>query len=241
MNLVLDIGNTAVKYALFEGNRIMLNGIVNGNDVNGILSDVNRYTVQKAIISAVSALPKDLDMLLQKAGSYFFFDENTPVPIRNAYETPATLGRDRLANACAAHEIFPDSDVLVIDAGTCLKFDVLTANGVYLGGAISPGLMMRFQALHHYTENLPLLQPVTSPGLTGSSTQASIQSGVVNGMIAEIEGVVRQYQVLYPRLELVITGGDAAFFLNHLKSRIFADPLLTLKGLHTILLFQAHE
>jgi type III pantothenate kinase len=235
MNLVIDIGNTLLKAGVFDGDELVFTEAVSTTDLPRLLGNLGQFPIQKSILSTVAGVPDLLDKWLIGKGNLVVLDENTPLPIVNAYQTPATLGRDRLANACGAKHLFPNDSVLVIDAGTCLKLDLVTGNNEYLGGSIGPGLSMRFRALHTDTARLPLLEPAGFPELTGRDTVGSIQSGVVNGMVAEIEGLVAQYQQIYPRLMLVITGGDAPFFLNQLKSRIFAAPNLTLTGLNTIL------
>lgn len=235
MNLVIDVGNTLLKAGVFDGDELVFTEAVSTTDLPRLLGNLGQFPIQKSILSTVAGVPDLLDKWLIGKGNLVVLDENTPLPIVNAYQTPATLGRDRLANACGAKHLFPNDSVLVIDAGTCLKLDLVTGNNEYLGGSIGPGLSMRFRALHTDTARLPLLEPAGFPELTGRDTVGSIQSGVVNGMVAEIEGLVAQYQQIYPRLMLVITGGDAPFFLNQLKSRIFAAPNLTLTGLNTIL------
>ncbi len=241
MNLILDIGNSAIKYGLFNEDNLLRRGVLGSQDLKSLGERLNPYRYTKVIVSAVTDLPPELKYLSVAPEAIIVLSEKTALPIVNAYLTPQTLGFDRLANACGAAKLFPEKNVLVIDTGTCLKFDFLTYGGQYLGGAISPGLLMRFKALHHFTARLPLLDPGDIPPLIGTNTVSSIQSGVVNGMIAEINEITRQYQEKYPGLEIIITGGHAAYFLNHLKSRIFAAPDLTLQGLNAILLFQAHE
>lgn len=238
MNLVVDIGNTLLKYGVFNHGLLVAHGsceLLNWYEIKQLNQN---FTIDQVLVSAVAGVPDDLKEYLSGAVAARWLDELTPLPVVNAYATPATLGRDRLANACAAAVLFPEVPVLVIDAGTCLKFDFVDAQKTYQGGAISPGLHMRFSALHRDTARLPLVEPVLSPPLTGRDTQGSIRSGVVNGMLAEIDGVVQQYMELNPRLKPVMTGGDAEFFLNQLKSRIFAAPHLTLTGLNAILEFQ---
>lgn len=241
MNLALDIGNSALKYGVFNNRTVLKVGTVRFPDIQEVTEVLLQENIKKVIVSTVTDIPDTLLNIIQELDAVIYLNETTPVPIRNGYETPHSLGNDRLANACAAAAIFPQTDVLILDAGTCLKFDFITQTGMYLGGAISPGLRMRYSALHHYTARLPLLEPVAAPKLIGSNTEGSIQSGVVLGMKGEIETIIRQYIELYPRLELIITGGDSDFFLNQLKSRIFAAPVLTLQGLNEILLFQTHD
>ncbi len=158
------------------------------------------------------------------------------MPIKIHYKTPETLGNDRIANMCGAWSLFPGKNVLVADAGTCIKYDLLTRAGDYFGGAISPGLKMRYQALSRFTARLPNLKPRTDfPELIGISTEGSIRSGVENGMLAEMEGILSQYRNNYPDLSVIVTGGDHERFAGKLKSPIFVAPNLTINGLKVIL------
>ncbi|MDX1906841.1 MAG: type III pantothenate kinase [Bacteroidia bacterium] len=160
----------------------------------------------------------------------------SPMPVRNAYQTPHTLGTDRIVAVVGACVQAPGQAVLVIDAGTALTYDVADATGTYLGGAISPGLMMRFRALHQFTARLPEVSPVADPPLIGDSTVSCIQAGVVGGIRAEVEAMIRQYQTWADgRLTVFLTGGDAQHFENHLKNINFADANLVLHGIHAIL------
>lgn len=235
MNLVADIGNTLFKYGLFERGHHVLHGAFPAPEWGTLKNVLQSYTIDSAIVSSVAGYPEGFLNWLGSWTTPVLLDEHTPVPVLNAYASPTTLGRDRLANACAAAALFPAEPVLIMDAGTCLKFDFVDEDNTYHGGAISPGLYMRFKALHTDTIQLPLLEPVPHPPLIGRDTRGSVQSGVVNGMIAEMDGIAAQYQQLYPRLKLILTGGDADYFLNQLKSRIFAAPNLTLIGLNAIL------
>ena len=238
MNLVVDIGNSLIKYGVFENGRKLAHGGFSAVDWQENLASVRPYSIDKVLVSTVAGVPDGLLPFLETFAAPVLLDEKTPVPVLNAYTNPQTLGRDRLANACGGITLFPGEPVLVIDAGTCLKFDYVDDAATYHGGAISPGLHMRFKALHEDTVQLPLFEPVHNPSLIGRDTRGSIQSGVVNGMIAEIDGVAEQYQKMEARLKVVMTGGDADFFLYQLKSRIFAVPDLTLIGLNAILDYQ---
>ncbi|MGE5423944.1 MAG: type III pantothenate kinase, partial [Syntrophothermus sp.] len=151
--------------------------------------------------------------------------------------TPDTLGRDRIAAATGGQSLFPGHDVLVINAGTCITYDFVTGNREYAGGSISPGMMMRFRALHTFTGKLPLLSPDETEILTGNSTESSIQSGVMEGITAEMEGITGKYRSLYPELKVVLSGGDLNYFVNRLKINIFAFPNIVIQGLHQILKF----
>jgi type III pantothenate kinase len=166
----------------------------------------------------------------------FRLNDQTPLPFINTYRSPGTLGADRVANAAGAISKYPGRNVLVIDTGTCIKMDLVKAEGAYAGGSISPGLNMRYQALHRYTGRLPLLEPEEQATLIGTTTAESIHSGVLNGMVAEIDGLISRYESRFPDLVCLLTGGDHSLFSGKLKSRIFAAPTLTLEGLNSILL-----
>ena len=176
---------------------------------------------------------------MQQHFRFVKLDHTTPLPLINCYETPETLGRDRLAAAVGAGTLHPQQNVLVIDCGTCIKYDMVTSAGEYLGGAISPGLEMRFNALHTFTDQLPLVtNPGAQPSLIGATTHDSITSGVINGTQAEVRATIDQYNSAYNDLTVLFTGGDATAVMPAElsgKKRIFADQYLVLKGLNAIL------
>ncbi|MDX2284090.1 MAG: type III pantothenate kinase [Bacteroidia bacterium] len=160
----------------------------------------------------------------------------SPMPLHNRYRTPATLGADRIVAVAGARMQAPGSPLLVIDAGTAITYDAATAAGEYLGGAIAPGIRMRFRALHEFTARLPLAEPEPEPALVGSSTLESLQSGVLWGIVSEAEGMIARYRDrLGGDLQVFLTGGDTPHFEKHLKSVNFADANLTLKGIYHIL------
>lgn len=231
MQLAIDIGNTAIKTALFRGTELL--EVRQFTDEDWPDSAIFR-SVEKVICATVRAGEPDFSSYF--SGPYYRLNSHTPLPFRNAYETPATLGADRIANVAGARQMFPGQHVLVVDTGTCIKMDLLTADAVYHGGSISPGLRMRYKALHHYTGKLPLLDTASGAALTGVHTAGSIHSGVINGMTAEIDGMISRYTEMYAGLQCILTGGDHVFFSGKLKSRIFAAPTLTLEGLNSILL-----
>ena len=233
MNLVIDIGNTRIKAAVFDGKKLIACHIIKSFKESSFTALINRYAIRAVIFSSVVKEEKILGAseILQ----VFYLNHNTALPIVNDYATPATLGTDRLANACGAALLFKNKNCLTLDAGTCLKFDLITADAHYKGGAISPGLNMRYKALHDYTGRLPLVKQTDNVALTGNTTQTSIASGVQNGIIAEAEYLIAEYKKLYKGLKVVVTGGDMTFFADRLKTHIFAAPDLTLVGLNSIL------
>jgi len=170
------------------------------------------------------------------AGKKIVLGPNLPIPIFNRYATPGTLGVDRLAAACGAWALFPNQDCLVVDIGTCINYEFISKTGEYHGGAISPGVVMRFESMHRLTAKLPNATPIESAPLIGSDTIQCLQSGVMNGVLEEIKGTIHRYNIEYPGIRVILCGGDAHFFENHLKPSIFVAPELVLMGLNSILL-----
>lgn len=236
MNLVIDIGNTLVKYAVFNEKKMVHEGISENCD---FFSEGNFFLkhkgIKKAIISSVRSIPKKLLSSVKKQCPVHVLGKDTKLPFKNLYKTPETLGRDRVAGLAGAHALYPGSNVLVIDAGTCITIDFLYADGKYYGGTISPGLTMKFKALHTFTGKLPLVKLREFENNFGVSTETSILSGVVNGSIAEIQKSIDYYKSKYIDLKVLMCGGDAAYLVERLKSSIFAVPGLVLTGLNELL------
>ncbi|MCF8366239.1 MAG: type III pantothenate kinase [Bacteroidales bacterium] len=239
--LIIDFGNTLSKTAIFHGNRELEVKTNHELSVKYLEEMVEKYSPSHAIVSNVVTIPPGILEFLQSNLHFIALNHNTPVPIHNKYKTPETLGLDRLALAVASADMFPNHNVLAIDAGTCITFDFTDGHKNYLGGGISLGINMRFKALHTFTERLPLVKNQNFGELTGSTTQESILSGVLNGVIAEFDGIIRLYQDAYADLKVVVTGGDMNFFAKKLKSNIFASPNLVLKGLNVILNFNVEK
>jgi type III pantothenate kinase len=162
-------------------------------------------------------------------------NSTTPIPVSNCYKTPNTLGNDRIALVVGATVHYSGHNVLVIDAGTCITYDFINAEQEYLGGSISPGIRMRYSALHQYTSQLPMLKTEEKAALIGGDTEESIHSGVINGVLAEIDGVIQRYIEQYPDVKVVVTGGNVKLFDKGLKNTIFASPNLLMEGLNKIL------
>jgi type III pantothenate kinase len=243
--LALDIGNTAVKAGCFDGPllRKMAAGLT-AAAVRGLIGEWLPEHVIVASVAADAALTAEELREMVPGEILTFNPATTAIPLRNAYATPHTLGADRLAAAVGAAGLRPGQHTLVIDAGTALKCDLVTADGAYHGGSIAPGLAMRLRALHTFTGRLPLLElpaaDATIP-LVGDSTTGSLLSGVVNGAVAEITGLVAQYQQRYPGLGVLLTGGDATFLAARLPNRIFVVPELVLLGLNRILVYHVDK
>ena len=243
--LAVDVGNTAVKVGFFDGST--LREMAAGLTAVQVQAVVRRWQPEHVIISSVAedAALRAEELRADVPGEILSFSPaTTPIPLQNAYGTPHTLGADRLAAAVGAASLRPGQNTLVIDAGTALKCDLVTADGTYHGGSIGPGLGMRLRALHEFTGRLPRLElpPVgaTIP-LVGDSTTGSLLSGVVNGAVAEITGLVAQYQRRHPGLGVLLTGGDTAFLAARLSARIFVVPELVLLGLNRILAYHVDK
>lgn len=233
MNLVIDYGNTRGKTALFDGNRLVEKNIF--QEASDLMKWLEPHTVEHLLVSTVKTDGVEIANAIPHRGKTLHLNPQLPLPIKIQYLTPETLGVDRIAGACGAIQLFPDTPVLVIDAGTCVNYEFVDRYRNYHGGAISPGLRMRFESVHHFTARLPLVSPSTDPPLTGRSTEECIQSGIQIGMIEEIKGTISRYQTKYPQLRVVLCGGDSAFFENYLKPTIFVAPDLVLMGLNRIL------
>ena len=237
MNLVIDAGNTSIKIAVFKQNKLLFKHRFLHDDFLKEISEVfKKYPdIQRAVVSNVAAVPEKSVHALAVFCPVYTISSKTKIPFKNAYNTKETLGTDRLALATAAFYTHSHKNVLVIGAGTCITYDIVDASGTYLGGAISPGIRMRYKALHTFTANLPLLETQSSKDFIGKSTKGSIHSGVVNGVVKEIEGVIIDYKARFKDLTVILTGGDAVFLSKQLKNSIFANSNFLLEGLNYIL------
>ncbi|AUP78592.1 type III pantothenate kinase [Flavivirga eckloniae] len=243
MNLIIDVGNSFVKLAVFEKSKLKHKEVV---ELKLILETTNvlkeKYpAIKRAIISSVGNLSESVVNTIGKSFDVMILDSEVKLPFKNLYATPNTLGVDRIALVCASVEQFPNNNVLIIDAGTCITYDFVTLKNEYKGGAISPGIRMRYKSLSNLTANLPLLDSEIPKSITGDSTNESIHSGVVNGILKEIDGVIEEYNRLYSDLTVILTGGDANFLSKQLKSSIFANSNFLLEGLNFILQFNSNE
>jgi type III pantothenate kinase len=237
MNLVIDSGNSSAKVGIFEDHTLVKKQVLPAEELPAF---IRNFSGENCIISSVSTPPLEIKTWSAHIKNTFILDAALPLPVVNHYATPATLGVDRLAAVCGAHHLFPGMNCLVIDAGTCITYDFLDDKGHYHGGAISPGLKMRFQAMHKFTARLPYVEPVNHPPLVGQSTVQCMQSGVVNGIIHEMEGTISRYQAEFGGVKIILCGGDCGFFENQLKASIFASPELVLKGLNSILIYNVN-
>ena len=240
MYLAIDIGNTRQKAAVFSSEGEQL-AVVSEQllPTETITQLIEEYKVTHSILSSVGAERTDIRHLLAERTLLTDFTHATPLPIQIDYQTPQTLGLDRIASAVAAHFFFPHENVLTIQAGTCLVTDFVTADGHYLGGSISPGLDMRLAALHHFTQRLPQVERKPVGKLTGTTTEESILNGVTYGIVDEINGIIERYQQQYETIKVVFTGGNKDDLQNSIKFPIFAASNIVLYGLYKILIFNA--
>ena len=237
MNLVIDIGNTLIKYAVFENGKIIFD---QSSEAGLFLSKVKelfeRYPkIGHALISSVGQMQRKERDIVALFCKVHVLSQASKIPFKNSYATPQTLGMDRVALATAAFYHNPRGNTLVIDAGTCITYDLVNDAGEYIGGAISPGIQMRYRAMHEQTAGLPLLQPEEVLDFIGNSTAACMHSGVINGVAQEVDGVIDQYRSRFQDLTVILTGGNAHFFAKRLKNTIFANSKFLLEGLNYLL------
>lgn len=232
--IIIDLGNTLGKVAVFEDNTKLFFSVFDHQDEGVLVSILEKYPhITSGMLSAVCDIPESIFCALSKIDLHVL-TEKTSLPFQNLYQTGQTLGRDRIAAVAYAYEQFPQKNILVIDMGTCITYDILQADGKYLGGSISPGINMRFKALNAFTSKLPLVDSVDQISLIGNTTTTALQSGVINGVKAEIEGIIKEYSNFYEDLTILIGGGDNKYFDKRLKNSIFAAPNLVIEGLRVI-------
>lgn len=242
MNLVIDIGNTFAKTAVMDGAEIVFKNVEPELRCPAIRDLLRQYpAIDRAILSTTRNPNEQTEEYLRRhVGHFMRFVPGTPVPLANLYATPETLGADRLAAAVGAWEVAPGHELLIVDLGSAITIDRVSAAGEYLGGNISPGMAMRFEALHRLTDRLPLcVAPSDEAVTTGSSTRQAIESGVVLGIIHEIEGYIDRIREKNEALTVFFAGRDANFFAGKVKKPIFVIYDLVIKGLNRILEYNA--
>ena len=234
MILTLDVGNTRIKAAVFEGS-ILLETVVFTKtellpNLQNILDSYNE--IKDLVVSSVSDVEKNTFSSFSPSLTIHFVSHKDSFPFVNKYQTPETLGVDRLVLATGATLLYPNQNRLIIDVGTCVTYDFVDENDNYLGGAISPGLTLRYKSLHDFTTKLPLLSIESPASLIGNSTHESIHSGIVNGLVFEIDGFIAQYSAKYSNFIIILTGGDTHFLAKRLKNTIFANSNFLLESLN---------
>ncbi|MCC6635608.1 MAG: type III pantothenate kinase [Chitinophagaceae bacterium] len=236
MNLVIDIGNTRTKVVLFDQQNVHQTTYF--NNYQELLHHQSLFSkATHCIIGSVVSHIDELYLVIKThIPTTIFFKADTKTPLTNLYQSATTLGSDRIAASVGAYGLYPNANVLVIDAGTCIKYNFTNAQNQYLGGAISPGIPMKLKALAQHTSRLPLVTPNFSyHQLIGDNTQNSILSGVLMGSVAEIDGMINLFKAQYPDVICVLTGGDSEYLAKQLKNRIFVRQNLVAKGLNDIL------
>ncbi len=242
MNLAIDAGNTSVKVGVFNKARLIFKAGFALEDLEANLEQAfSHHPIAHTMVSSVSKLEKKAVSFIESQCPLLWLDAATKVPFKNKYKTPKTLGVDRIALTAAAVGEYPKENVLVIDAGTCVTYDFKDAEETYLGGAISPGIQMRYKAMHDQTANLPLLLPEKMEHFIGSTTESAMHVGVTDAMVMEIDGMISKYKVNYHNLTVILTGGDASFLSKSLKNTIFAVPDFLLMGMNYILEFNSNQ
>ena len=234
LKLIIDIGNSAVKVALFKDKLLLRAKEFTSCSMNNITKFLSQEVVLRTILSSVKNIDKQTLEVITHYNA-LVLDERTALPVKIRYKTPITLGKDRIAGVVAASSLYNDKNVLVLDFGSCLTVDVVTKKREYLGGRISPGLNMRYNALHQFTDQLPLCKITNNESFVGDDTISSINIGVQQGMIAEVKEVITSFIKENNDTAVVLTGGDCFFFEKELKNSIFANPFLVMEGLNEIL------
>ena len=241
VNLCIDWGNTNIKVAIFDKDSLHKSFVLDQATATRQIADIiDTHKPDRAILCSVADHGEEFAFVVKdKVRSLLILDGHTRVPINNAYASPDTLGPDRLAMVVGAHAGNPSQTNLVICLGTCITYNLVLKTRTFRGGAISPGLHMRLRAMHEFTGKLPEISVDGDLVLLGYDTETGIRSGAINGMAAEIDGMINAYAVNNPEFNAILTGGDAPFFADKLKSKIFADPDVLLKGLNIILDYNA--
>ena len=239
MLLAIDVGNSRIKVAVFEHNNPIEIFVFDSDEaVKNFKNILKKYPkTRKAILSLVGKLDAATEKLIQNSLKTEIITHQTTFPFTNNYATPATLGIDRLVLAAGAVLLYPKQNRLVIDAGTCITYDFIAANDDYLGGAISPGITIRYKSLNNFTAKLPLLEKKETENFIGNSTENSIHSGIINGVCYEIDGFISRYSDKFQDLTIILTGGDAVFLAKRLKNTIFANSNFLLESLNLLSLY----
>lgn len=235
MNLILDVGNSLLKIALFKKSQLIQKFKFTENYKRNIEDIISENNVTHSIISNVGRIDDSIINILKESTNLLLVSNQLKFPFKNLYKSKNTLGQDRLALVSAAAIKFPKENVLIVDAGSCITYDFKNNNNEYLGGGISPGILMRFKSLNTFTSNLPLIDFDSIHQLIGNNTKNSINSGVINGTISEINGIIQQYCEEFKNIRIILTGGDSNFLLKRIKNSIFADQNFLLVGLNKLL------
>ena len=236
MNLCLDIGNTRAKIGLFDGPQLVQFWSIPRSEIMDFPRTITNHSIKNVILSTVAQdVGKQISQIWGDRINFIELDEKTALPIQNTYRTPKTLGKDRIAAVVGATLVGPEGSKLIIDAGTCITFELLQENQIYLGGNISPGIQMRLKAMHQFTARLPELTTGATSSTIGYHTQSAMLNGAQWGTIWEIEGTIDHFAKQFAPLKVILTGGDAIFLAEKMKRKIFVHQHLVLLGLNKIL------
>jgi type III pantothenate kinase len=236
---ILDAGNTSLKIGIFQNHQLLKSERVSYSEILKLDEMIRLHHPNSFFLSSVLSEEKT-NYYFNKFEKLIVFTDIIKQPFNISYDSPLTLGKDRLANIAQASTINQNKNTVVIDLGTCLKFDFINKENTYKGGSISPGIEMRYKALNHFTGRLPLLSQNKQAELIGSSTENSIHSGILNGIHQEIKGLMSEYEAKFKDLTFFMTGGDINHFDFKAKNNTFVDENFTIKGLYQIYLFNAH-
>ncbi len=239
MNICIDIGNTSAKLGFFNNDQLA--DVYQHVSDRSIIKLLKAHCPDRVIISSVRKGIGKIIEQSKKIAETLVLNYQTPLPVKSTYQSPETLGMDRIAATVGAKFIYPNCNCLIIDAGTCITYDIVDASGIYHGGGISPGVEMRLKSMHKFTSKLPIVASKGIPELIGKTTAECMRSGAVWGAIAELEGIIARYRQFYDNLTIIICGGDAFFFESKIKDHIFANPNLVLFGLNQILRFNLND
>lgn len=242
MNLVIDQGNTVTKVALFDNEALKVLDFFETFDLKICEKLLAENQIDRCLYcSVVNTDKKVLSTLEQRIPGFIFMNNELNLPVINFYRTPDSLGSDRIAAAVGAHMIFPNKNILIIDIGTAITYDFVDSEGIYIGGNISPGIRQRFNALHHFTDKLPLVDRHGEIPEIGYDTETAIRSGVIKGTVYELDSYINDYKLRYSNIEVILTGGHSKYIQSELKNNIFVEPNLVLKGLNRILNYNVNE
>jgi len=234
LSICFDFGNTRLKAAIFEQNELLEMVVLEKGDVAEITALIDKWNPAKTILSSVIHHDQSIETLLSEKSHFHLLGPNSIINFTSPVGKPETIGADRLAIVAAAVDKYPNQHSLAISLGTCITYNFVNNQHQFLGGSISPGMQMRFKAMHEQTALLPLIKPSSEFTLVGYDTKTNLLSGVILGIAAEIDGIIGAYEQKYANFNVLLTGGDICYFAPHLKKRIFADQNLIFKGLYAI-------
>ena len=232
--LCFDFGNTRLKVAVFKDEHLEDIIVLEDNSDAAIVDLINKYQPQNSILSSVVNHNQTIEAILSARTKFHLLNSQTKLPFTTPVGKPETIGADRLALSAAAVHIFPQAHNLVIGMGSCITYNFVNKDSEFLGGGISPGLEMRLKSLHHYTAKLPLVSANSNVPLVGYDTATNILSGVILGIVYELDGFIDEYRRKFDNFNVLLTGGDMVYLASHLKNKIFADSELIFKGLYAL-------